>query len=203
MTFNSKLNEAIGSQVDSKFTFNEGDRVLLFLFEATNECLQEINLEGYEEEDSNECQFFVEENGEPITIACYFNLPQHNNKLKDYLGVPFSSWIMPNDEEFAKEFLKQNKNKLTIQPSGYDIKYPDMSNDEYYGDIYRKLDGKYIKLENKYEYEYGDDNFTAYVAIVDLVMAIYIKYESDDEYEIVQLGNEPTLRINDMNLLSF
>ncbi len=198
MNLNEQFNEIIGELVESKLSINEGDKLVYFLFEGSNNCLQEIELEDYQEKDS---EFFIEEY-EPVILGCYFYLPDEKSKLDQYLSNgSFMNWIFPDDDEFIKEILNYEKELIVIRSGNLEVKYPDSTSDGNYGDIYKKNTGQYFKVDENYDYDYGDDNFTVSTSVERLIKAIYINSESGEKYEFVDLGSEPNIIANQLKKL--
>ena len=198
MNLNEHFNEIIGELVESKLSINEGDKLVYFLFEGSNNCLQEIELEDYQEKDS---EFFIEEY-EPVILGCYFYLPDEKSKLDQYLSNgSFMNWIFPDDDDFIKEILNYEKELIVIRSGNLEVKYPDSTSDGDYGDIYKKNTGQYFKVDENYDYDYGDDNFTVSTSVERLIKAIYINSESGDKYEFVDLGSDPHVIANQLKKL--
>ena len=198
MNLNEQFNEIIGELVESKLSINEGDKLVYFLFEGSNNCLQEIELEDYQEKDS---EFFIEEY-EPVILGCYFYLPDEKSKLDQYLSNgSFMNWIFPDDDDFIKEILNYEKELIVIRSGNLEVKYPDSTSDGDYGDIYKKNTGQYFKVDENYDYDYGDDNFTVSTSVERLIKAIYINSESGDKYEFVDLGSDPHVIANQLKKL--
>ena len=198
MNLNEKFKKKIGDLVESELSINEGDKLVYFLFEGSNNCLQEIELEDYQEEDS---EFFIEEY-EPVILGCYFYLPDEKSKLDQYLSNgSFMNWIFPDDDEFIKEILNYEKELIVIRSGNLEVKYPDSTSDGNYGDIYKKNTGQYFKVDENYDYDYGDDNFTVSTSVERLIKAIYINSESGDKYEFVDLGSDPHVIANQLKKL--
>ena len=188
MDVSEKFKEIIGDLVESELSINDGDKIVYFLFEGSNNCLQEIELEDYEEEDS---EFFIEEY-EPVILGCYFYLPDEKSKLDHYLtNGSFGNWIFPDDDDFIKAFLNYEKELIIIRSGNLEVKYPDSTSDGNYGDLYRKNNDKYFKVEENYDYDYGDDNFTVSTSVEGLIKAVFINSESADKFEFVDLGLDP------------
>ena len=193
-----KQNGWIDGLIESQLCINDGDKILLLLFEGYNECLQEIQLKDHKHDNS---QFFIEDFGEPVVIGCYFYLPNDQNKLKEYcLKGPFDKWIIECDEEYV-EIVKEKKHLVPIQPSYYEVKYPDGYNNGSYEDVYQKNNNRYLKIEGNPEYDWGNDNFTVYTAIENLIRAIYINSESYQKYEIIELGSQPMSKLKEMKII--
>ena len=198
MNLNEQFNEIIGELVESKLSINEGDKLVYFLFEGSNNCLQEIELEDYQEKDS---EFFIEEY-EPVFLGCYFYLPDEKSKLDQYLSNgSFMNWIFPDDDDFIKEILNYEKELIVIRSGNLEVKYPDSTSDGDYGDLYKKNTGQYFKVDENYDYDYGDDNFTVSTSVERLIKAIYINSESGDKYEFVDLGSDPHVIANQLKKL--
>ena len=198
MNLNEQFNEIIGELVESKLSIKEGDKLIYFLFEGSNNCLQEIELEDYQEKDS---EFFIEEY-EPVILGCYFYLPDEKSKLDQYLSNgSFMNWIFPDDDDFIKEILNYEKELIVIRSGNLEVKYPDSTIDGNYGDIYKKNTGQYFKVDENYDYDYGDDNFTVSTSVERLIKAIYINSESGDKYEFVDLGSDPHVIANQLKKL--
>ena len=171
MNLNEKFKKIIGELVESELSINEGDKLVYFLFEGSNNCLQEIELEDYQEEDS---EFFIEEY-EPVILGCYFFLPDEKSKLHQYLSNgSFMNWIFPDDDDFIKEILNYEKELMVIRSGNLEVKYPDSTSEGNYGDIYKKNNGQYLKVDENYDYDYGDENFTVSTSVEGLIKAIYI-----------------------------
>ena len=48
-----------------------------------------------------------------------------------------------------------------------------------------------FKVEENYDYDYGDDNFTVSTSVEGLIKAVFINSESADKFEFVDLGLDP------------
>ena len=198
MNVNERFNEIIGDLVESELSIKDGDKLVYFLFEGSNNCLQEIELEDYEEDDS---EFFIEE-FEPVILGCYFYLPDEKSNLDQYLSNgSFMNWIFPDDDDFIKEILNYEKELIIIRSGNLEVKYPDSTSDGNYGDIYRKNTDKYFKVDENYDYDYGDDNFTVSTSVEGLIKAVFINSESADKYEFVDLGLAPLAIANKLKQL--
>ena len=195
---NENFKEIIGELVESELSINEGDKLVYFLFKGSNNCLQEIKLDDYQEEDSI---FFIEEY-EPVILGCYFYLPFKKSKLEQYLfNGSFMNWIFPNDDDFIKEILKHKMELIVIRSGHLEVKYPDITSKGNYGEIYKKNKGQYFKVDINYDYDFGDENFTVSTSVEGLIKAIYINYESGDKYEFLDLGSDPHVISNQLKKL--
>ncbi len=198
MDVNDKFNEIIGDSVESELSIKDGDKLVYFLFEGSNNCLQEIELDDYEEDDY---EFFIEEY-EPVILGCYFYLPDEKSKLDQYLSNgSFINWIFPDDDDFIKEILNYEKELIIIRSRNLEVKYPDSTSDGNYGDIYKKNTKKYFKVDANYDYDFGDDNFTVSTSVEGLMKAVFINSESPDKYEFIDLGSDPLAIANKLNKL--
>ena len=198
MNLNEKFKEIIGELVESELSINEGDKLLYFLFKGSNNCLQEIELVNYQEEDS---EFFIEEY-EPVLLGCYFYLPIEKSKLDKYLSNGnFMNWIFPDDDDFINEILNYEKELIVIRSGNLEVKYPDITSKGNYGDIFKKNASKYFKLDKNYDYDFGDENFTVSTSVEELIKAIYINSESVDKYEFLDLGSDPHVISNQLKKL--
>ena len=69
--------------------------LVYFLLEVSNDSLQEIEIEDYQEKDS---EFFIEEY-EPVILGCYFYIPNEKFKLDQYLSnSSLMNWIFTDDD---------------------------------------------------------------------------------------------------------
>ena len=96
---------------------------------------------------------------------------------------------------------KRKIHLVPIQPSYYEVKYPDGYNNGSYEDVYQKNNNRYLKIEGNPEYDWGNDNFTVYTAIENLIRAIYINSESHQKYEIIELGSQPMSKLKEMKII--
>tara|TARA_Y100001970_G_C14259119_1_gene878133 strand:- start:10808 stop:11410 length:603 start_codon:yes stop_codon:yes gene_type:complete len=200
MDVNSKFKQNIQDIIESKLVIKDGDKIIYFLSEGSNDCLQEIELENYKKDKNS--KYFIEDFGERVIIGFYFYLPQDKDILKEYILKAFlNNCILVIDEEYVKESLKFNKNIVTLKISNYEIKYKSNCSQEYYGNIFNKMNNKYIRIDKKHKYNFGIDNFTVYISIDKIIKVIFINCESSIKYNVIDLSSEPIKKIKELKLL--
>ena len=193
MNVNDQFKEEVGNIIDSELSIKEGDKILYFVFEGSNICLQKIEIKDHEAEDY---QFFIEEY-EPVILGCYFYLPDERSKLEQYLSCGnFMDWVFPEDEEYIKEVLNYEKNQIIIRTENLEVNYPEGTSNGGYGDIYKRNNDRYLKVNEKLDYDYVDENFTAGTSVKKMLNVLFINCQSSEEFEIVELGEEPLSIVN-------
>ena len=193
MNINDKFQKEVGPLIDSELLIKDGDKIVYFVFAGSNNCLQEIEIEDHEDDDS---QFFIEEY-EPVILGCYFYLPDDKSKLEQYLSDGnFMNWVFPEEEEYIVEILNHEKNLIIIRTENLEVKYPESTSKGGYGEIYKRNNGKYSKVNEDLDYDDGDDNFTASTSVEEMLKVVFINCQSSEEFEIVDLGQDPLSIVN-------
>tara|TARA_Y100000589_G_C27036557_1_gene581321 strand:- start:121 stop:717 length:597 start_codon:yes stop_codon:yes gene_type:complete len=193
MNINDQFQEEVRNLLNSELLIKDGDKIVYFVFSGSNNCFQGIEIEDHEDDDS---QFFIEEY-EPVIIGCYFYLPDEKFKLEQYLSSGnFIDWVFPEEEEYINEILNYEKNLIIIETENLEVKYPEDTSNGGYGEIYKRNNGKYLKVNENLVYDYCDENFTVCTSVEEMLKVIFINCQSSEEFEILDLGQDPLSIIN-------